>query len=63
MAPIRRRMAHGDGWKDTVLIENAGHAEIYIRFPLAAPADAPYMAHCHILDHEDSGMRTAISVG
>jgi blue copper oxidase len=63
MAPIRRRMAHGDGWKDTVLIENAGHAEIYIRFPLAAPADAPYMAHCHILDHEDSGMMTEISVG
>lgn len=51
------------GWKDTVPIENAGHAEIYLRFPLAAPVDAPYMAHCHILEHEDSGMMTEISVG
>ena len=54
--------AHLAGWKDTVPIENAGHAEIYIRFPLAAPADAPYMAHCHILEHEDSGMMTEIVV-
>lgn len=55
--------AHMAGWKDTVPIENAGHAEIYLRFPLAAPAEAPYMAHCHILEHEDSGMMTEISVG
>jgi blue copper oxidase len=46
-----------------VPIENAGHAEIYVRFPLAAADDAPYMAHCHILEHEDSGMMTEFSVG
>ena len=55
--------AHLAGWKDTVPIENAGHAEIYFRFPLSAPDDAPYMAHCHVLEHEDSGMMTEISVG
>lgn len=55
--------AHMSGWKDTVPIENAGHAEIYVRFPLSASDDAPYMAHCHILEHEDSGMMTEFSVG
>ena len=50
--------AHMTGWKDTVPIENAGNAEIYARFPVAAPADLPYMAHCHILEHEGSGMMT-----
>ena len=51
------------GWKDTVPIENGGSAEIYVRFPLPASDDAPYMAHCHILEHEDSGMMTEFSVG
>jgi len=55
--------AHMTGWKDTVLIQNAGNAEIYVRFPLAAPEDAPYMAHRHILEHEDSGMMTGFTVG
>jgi len=55
--------AHMVGWKDTVPIENGGHAEIYVRFPLAASDDAPYMAHCHNLEHEDSGMMTEFSVG
>jgi blue copper oxidase len=55
--------AHMAGWKDTVPIENAGNADIYLRFPLAAPDHAPYMAHCHILEHEDSGMMTEFSVG
>lgn len=53
---------HMSGWKDTVPIENAGNAEIYVRFPLKAPATAPYMAHCHVLEHEDSGMMTEFSV-
>jgi blue copper oxidase len=50
------------GWKDTVPIENAGNAEILVRFPLPAPAEAPYMAHCHMLEHEDSGMMTEFTV-
>jgi blue copper oxidase len=55
--------AYMAGWKDTVPIENAGNAEIFVRFPLPAPAKAPYMAHCHILEHEDSGMMTEFTVG
>jgi len=55
--------AYMAGWKDTVPVENAGNAKILVRFPLPAPADAPYMAHCHILEHEDSGMMTEFTVG
>ncbi|WP_444929802.1 multicopper oxidase CueO [Microbulbifer sp. SSSA002] len=50
------------GWKDTIPISAGGKAEIYVRFPLAAMADMPYMAHCHVLEHEDSGMMTEFSV-
>jgi len=54
--------AHMAGWKDVVPIQNGGHAEIYVRFPYKAPPEAPYMAHCHILEHEDSGMMTQFTV-
>lgn len=50
------------GWKDTVNIESAGSAEVLVTFPFAAPANFPYMAHCHVLEHEDSGMMTQFSV-
>jgi blue copper oxidase len=51
------------GWKDTLPIAAGQEAEIHDRFPLEAPDDSPYMAHCHILEHEDSGMMTEFSVG
>lgn len=54
---------HMAGWKDTVPIQNGGTAEIFVRFPLPASEGAPYMAHCHILEHEDSGMMTEFTVG
>ncbi|MFA0789030.1 multicopper oxidase CueO [Microbulbifer echini] len=54
--------AYMRGWKDTVPISNAGDAEIYVRFPLEAMPDMPYMVHCHVLEHEDSGMMTEFSV-
>ncbi|WP_445356668.1 multicopper oxidase CueO [Microbulbifer sp. ANSA002] len=54
--------AYMRGWKDTVPISNAGSAEIYVRFPLEAMPDMPYMVHCHVLEHEDSGMMTEFSV-
>jgi blue copper oxidase len=60
---VKAPPAYLAGWKDTVPIENAGNAEILVRFPLPAPAEAPYMAHCHILEHEDSGMMTEFTVG
>lgn len=55
--------AYMAGWKDTVPIENGGSAEIHVRFPCKASEDNPYMAHCHNLEHEDSGMMTEFSVG
>ena len=53
---------HLAGWKDTVPIFAGGETEILVTFPFAAPPAAPYMAHCHILEHEDSGMMTQFSV-
>jgi blue copper oxidase len=50
------------GWKDIAPIAHGGFSEILVNFTLAADAKAPYMAHCHILEHEDSGMMTAFTV-
>lgn len=55
--------AHRAGWKDIAPISNGGASEIYVRFPHRADAHAPYMAHCHILEHEDSGMMAQFTVG
>ena len=33
-----------------------------VRFDHAAPSDAPYMYHCHILEHEDCGMMGQFTV-
>ncbi len=30
---------------------------------LPATSDAPFMAHCHILEHEDSGLMANFTVG
>ena len=46
------------GWKDTAPVSEGGVTEILVRFPYSADANNPYMAHCHILEHEDSGMRS-----
>lgn len=50
------------GWKDVVPIANGGVSEILLRFPYEASRDDPYMAHCHILEHEDSGMMAQFTV-
>ena len=50
------------GWKDVAPISAGGATEILLRFPHPANRDAPYMAHCHILEHEDSGMMTQFTV-
>jgi len=54
--------AYRAGWKDIAPISNGGFSEILVNFPHPADATAPYMAHCHILEHEDSGMMTAFTV-
>jgi blue copper oxidase len=46
--------AHRAGWKDIAPISEGGFSEILVSFPDLAAPDAPYMARCHILEHEDS---------
>lgn len=54
--------AHRAGWKDIAAISEGGVSDILVSFPQPAAADAPYMAHCHILEHEDSGMMAQFTV-
>lgn len=44
------------GWKDTVKVGSGERVRIIMRFTDYANPDAPYMYHCHILEHEDRGM-------
>jgi len=53
--------AYAQGWKDMVHVED-GWSEVLVRFGHDAPADAPYMYHCHILEHEDCGMMGQFTV-
>lgn len=49
-----------EGWKDVVLVN--GSAEILVRFDQTADETAPFMYHCHILEHEDAGMMGQFTV-
>jgi len=49
------------GSKDTVLVENS--AELLVTFTRRAGEDAPFVYHCHLLEHEDGGMMGAFTVG
>lgn len=53
--------AHRRGWKDIVKVEN-GVSEILVNFPRTASKEQPYMAHCHLLEHEDTGMMLSFTV-
>jgi blue copper oxidase len=44
------------GWKDTVFLPGNSQVRIVVRFGDHADPDTPYMYHCHLLMHEDSGM-------
>lgn len=48
------------GLKDTVLVENS--AELLVTFTRPAGPDAPFLYHCHLLEHEDGGMMGAFTV-
>jgi FtsP/CotA-like multicopper oxidase with cupredoxin domain len=48
------------GWKDTVLVD--GSVELKMRFDHTARPEAPFMYHCHILEHEDRGMMGQFAV-
>ncbi|MEM6635560.1 MAG: multicopper oxidase domain-containing protein [Pseudomonadota bacterium] len=53
--------AYAQGWKDMVHVED-GWSEVLVQFNYDAPASAPYMYHCHILEHEDCGMMGQFTV-
>ena len=50
------------GLKDTVLVNPDERVRILIRFDHYSDPDAPYMYHCHILEHEDAGMMGQFTV-
>ncbi|WLI75438.1 multicopper oxidase CueO [Kosakonia sp. H02] len=53
--------AHRAGWKDTVNVYGA-RSEVLVRFQHDAPKEYAYMAHCHLLEHEDTGMMLGFTV-
>ena len=52
---------HRAGWKDTVRVEG-GVSEVLVKFDHDAPKEYAYMAHCHLLEHEDTGMMLGFTV-
>lgn len=44
------------GWKDTVYLRPNTEYRLVMRFEDYADPEHPYMYHCHLLRHEDSGM-------
>jgi blue copper oxidase len=53
--------AHRSGWKDTVRVEG-WRSEVLVRFDHPASSEHAYMAHCHLLEHEDTGMMMGFTV-
>lgn len=53
--------AHRAGWKDTVRVEGAV-SEVLVKFDHEASKEHMYMAHCHLLEHEDTGMMLGFTV-
>jgi len=52
---------HRSGWKDTVRVEG-DVSEVLVKFDHDAPKEHAYMAHCHLLEHEDTGMMLGFTV-
>ncbi len=50
------------GLKDTVYLPPNSRVEAIVQFSKATIAGAPYMYHCHILEHEDAGMMGQFTV-
>ena len=57
----RATAAHRAGWKDTVRVEG-GISEVLVKFDHEASQEHAYMAHCHLLEHEDTGMMLGFTV-
>jgi blue copper oxidase len=50
------RMVTDLGWKDTVLVWPGETVRLAIHFSHPYPSEQRYLFHCHILEHEDTGM-------
>ncbi|MDQ6978273.1 MAG: multicopper oxidase domain-containing protein [Ghiorsea sp.] len=48
--------------KDTVYLPANSRVEAIIQYSQATVVGAPYMYHCHILEHEDAGMMGQFTV-
>jgi bilirubin oxidase len=48
---------HELGFKDVILVQLGETVEVLMKFPEFSDPNTPYMYHCHILEHEDRGMR------
>ena len=53
--------AHRSAFKDTVHVEGK-ESEVLVRFDYPAPKEHAFMAHCHLLEHEDTGMMMSFTV-
>ena len=53
---------HERGLKDTVHLAPGDEATLLVRFRHGAPDSAPFMYHCHFLEHEDAGMMGQFTV-
>lgn len=56
------RTAMDLGWKDTVLVWPGETVRIAIDFSHGFEGEQLYLFHCHILEHEDSGMMVNVKV-
>lgn len=52
---------HRSGFKDMVHVEGK-ESEVLVRFDHPAPKEHAFMAHCHLLEHEDTGMMMSFTV-
>ncbi|EPL0661277.1 multicopper oxidase CueO [Proteus mirabilis] len=57
----RKPEKHRQGWKDIVRVEGQ-ISEILVKFDHLATKEHPFMAHCHLLEHEDTGMMAGFTV-
>ncbi|MBT3216675.1 MAG: multicopper oxidase domain-containing protein [Candidatus Marinimicrobia bacterium] len=54
---------HMQGWKDVVLVPSQnGTAKFITKFEDFSDTSVPYMYHCHILTHEETGMMGQFTV-
>ncbi len=51
------RADRGGGYRDSVLVSSDHKVRLAVQFLSFADPKMPYMFHCHILKHEDNGMR------